>query len=162
MKYTRQQIEELPAGAELDEAIAELLGVAPQLTWQVLSPDESGSAASFDSKREADEWLARHKSEIPNSVLKDYHVGVWKRYPFYSRSIQDAWGIAEFFASNKGSCKAWYEMSYRPTGAQAGFTGNRHQFGYASFEECDNDRAKCQALAMCRAALLPYIGLPAA
>lgn len=157
MKYTAEQVVALPAGQEIDKAVAELLGTSPRVEWKILSPDESGSAASFESKREADEWLAKHKKEIPNTRLSDYHVGRWDYYPFYSRNMSDAWRVVEFFASGKGAYRDWYEMSYRPTGAEANFTGNRRQAGYACFDECENDRQRCQALAIARAALLATI-----
>jgi hypothetical protein len=80
---------------ELDQAIAELLGVEPEISWHVLSPDESSTVIRMNSRQEAEYWLLDHLSRIPDSFVKDYHVGSWNNWPLYSTDIRIAFRLAE-------------------------------------------------------------------
>lgn len=74
-------------------ALAEKLGVQPQLSWHVLSPDETSSVITCTSKAEAEEWLARVVRENPGTWLKDYRVGAWKVYPRYADSADGCFDL---------------------------------------------------------------------
>ncbi len=68
--------------------------------------------------------------------------------------LGDAWRLVEKLCLEE---RAWYEMSYRPTGAVANFTGCAKYQGAATFDECGKDRESCQALAIVRAALIARV-----
>ena len=77
-------IDEMPAGREMDALISEALGFEPEISWEVLSPDEKATAFSANHKRDAEAFLSEHLKRFPDSWLKDYHVGPWKHYKPYS------------------------------------------------------------------------------
>lgn len=136
MNLTREQIEQMEAGPEMDALIAEQIFDLSKYTI-------------------ADTWFWEANDQ---AAFVDKTGGVRLGYtPPYSTGIAAAWLLVEFFAADNGQYKAWYEMSYRPTGAEANFTGSRGQAGYASFEECGPSRERAQALAICRAALLALL-----
>jgi hypothetical protein len=156
-ELTREQIVAIQSGKDLDAIIGKIIGVKPKVTHEILNADETASAAKFDSKLEAQEYLERVLRDYPNSWLKEYHVGTWEFWPRFSTDLSDA---ARLLSRTKH-----YEMSSLPTGAQANFTGNSKDTAYAAFDELNvwsgNPwllREECQSLAICRAFLLsiPY------
>lgn len=82
------------AGPELDALVAEkVMGDEGQLSWNVMNPDESSSAYRGDSKEDCEQFLSRILSSVPDSWIKDYHVGSWRFYPRYSKDIAAAWTV---------------------------------------------------------------------
>ncbi len=85
----------MEAGPELNALIGEMMGAQPRLSWNVMNPDETATAYHSDSKQECEHFLADTLRRMPDSWLKDYHVGSWKIWPRYSEEISAAWTVVE-------------------------------------------------------------------
>lgn len=69
----------------LDALVHEkVMQLEPMLSWECLNEDESATYISFDTKREADEWLADYRKR--GYPMADRHIGTWKHYPRYTET----------------------------------------------------------------------------
>ncbi len=89
----------MDAGRDLDEKVAEMLGVAP--TVLVIGSRDSGVSAAvcenplhgpFYTRADVVRWVAEHP---------DYSLGEWRRYRPYSTDIAAAWEVVNHMLDRK-------------------------------------------------------------
>lgn len=79
---------------EINAAVHEkVMGLEPNLSWQVLSPDGEASCFGATTKWECEKWMQDALRWTPDSWIKDYHVGTWKHCPPYVQQIGVAWDV---------------------------------------------------------------------
>jgi len=88
-------IDNMPAGREMDALVGKAIGAEPKKCWEILNADETATAFSAESRWEAERFLRDHLNRMPDSWLKDYHVGHWDFYKSYSTNIAAAWEVVE-------------------------------------------------------------------
>lgn len=150
------QIEKLPAGREMDKAIGQTLEIEPRISWEVLNENETASAFSASSKREAEEFLTDKLRRFPNSWLKDYHVGPWKHCGHYSTDLAAAWEVVKELKKQRWSFR-YSNNAYADTQHAAAFYRRGIGRDILGGDYVYNDNAwaiaNTECLAICRAAL---------
>ncbi len=106
----------MEAGPELDALVAAIMGNEGRLSWNVMNADETATAYHGDSKQECEQFLASALSRIPDSWLKDYHVGSWRFYPHYSTDISAAWTVVAKMRELEGDAGCSFELRWNKRG----------------------------------------------
>jgi hypothetical protein len=161
-ELTADQVRAMPAGREMDEHVAAMLGDEPTLDWNIMNADET-STAFHGTREECERFLEVTLAAFPSSWLKDYHVGAWRRFRPYSTEISAAWAVVERVKAI-GNPGRWLLDPVIVVGVgdgafceiremSTGYVGQPE--GYF-FEGITVD-ADTPALAICRAALLSRI-----
>lgn len=79
---------------EIEKRIGAMCEPHPRVSYEITPPDGKCTTCSFDTRREAEAWLADNKRRFPDGYRKDYVVSEWKHYRPYTRSL-DAMHEAE-------------------------------------------------------------------
>jgi|GEM_PF-1694390 hypothetical protein len=145
----------LEPGRALDARVGELLGFAPRISWEVLTPDESATAFTTERRGEAEKWLRDHLAQYPHSWVKDHHVGTWRHYPLVSRQMDAAWDVVLKVIELYGArLSVTAHLALTPDGGsfQVSISGGR--IAYADPSCSLTVSAPTAPLAICRAVLL--------
>ena len=155
MEMTREEVEALPAGREMDIAIGTMLGHKPVPYWLII--DKYGDAihkyddpmpAEFDCKAKADAYF--DSQERDGLMMASSKVTRYGRWPAYSTDIAAAWKlVAHFEAGNAEIDLKKYHDAAGPSW-EAAING----FGVGGCAEYCYAYAETAPLAICRAALL--------
>ncbi len=134
-------IDEMPAGRELDALVAEKV-----MGWRFIPLPKHNQYGLCD-------WCGRTVPADQHGREKER--GICDGLCQFSTDINAAWTVVlrVLELAKIHERIAYYELVYRSTGACANFTGSRDDYQYGAFSECGDDRTKCQALAICRAAI---------
>ena len=141
---TREEIERMPAGREMDVAVGHMLGVKPPVRWLVVDKVDGGSFIGFDYQREATDYLAEAMRERPNGIMAQRgKVQPWEMWARYSVDIAAAWQVFEWLKARRAE---------QGGGIVFGWTSAGHVIatGFA----CDDVVEPTAPLVICRAALL--------
>jgi len=157
---TADDVRRLPAGAELDQLVAEAIGVEPDIVW--IASNDGGKSACADvdprhgpwyTKRQLADWLKERHSRGTHG---GYELLAWKRYRSYSTDAVAACAACAAAQKLGGGwlwSLDWEGDGYRFTWLLPepdGCTG--HPFGPSA-------EAKTEDLARCRAVLLAWLAV---